>query len=181
MADESPETDEVEGDDKAAPKKGGSPIPYLVVGMLGVGLGIAVPLLLPPSKGDTEPKKDQPDELAPYNGKIPESKSAYIPFSEDSIVVNINDERMTRFLSLNFSLKVAKEDLEEIQELLTEKHTPLKSWLITHLAQYSLEDIRGPAGQNRVRREIRDHFNSFLFPEKGDRIFEVPFSEFAVQ
>lgn len=180
MADESTEAETEEGGEDAATKKGGSPIPYLVVGMLGVALGIAVPFLLPDSKGEAPPKDDA-DPLPEYTREVPEEKAAYIPFSDDSIVVNINDERMTRFLSINFSLKVSQEDETEVDTLVKDKKTPLKSWLITHLAQYSLEDIRGPAGQNRVRREIRDHFNSFLFPEKGDKIFEVPFTEFAVQ
>jgi flagellar basal body-associated protein FliL len=44
-----------------------------------------------------------------------------------------------------------------------------------------MEDLRGAAGQNRLRREIQDHFNTVLFEDGYDRIREVLFEEFNVQ
>ncbi len=180
MADEPEDTGAEEDAEEASAKKGGSPVPYLVVGMLGVGLGLSVPFLLP-GKADDQPTKPDPTPQEEYMVEPDETKSAYIAFSEKSIVVNINDERMSRYLAINFSLKVAEEEKDSMTELLEEKHTPLRSWLITHLARYNLEELRGGAGQNRVKREIRDHFNSFLFPDSGDKIFGVALLEFAIQ
>lgn len=179
MADE-PEKAEADEDGEASPKKsGGSPIPFLVIGMLGVGLGLLVPLVLPANADAPEEQAKEPAPVPDYT-KEPD-ETVYIPFGESSIVVNLDGDRMSRYLSMNFFLKVSKESNDSITQLLEDKMPPLKSWLITHLSAYTIEDVRGPAGQNKVRREIRDQFNTIMFPNGGDRIFDILFSEFAVQ
>jgi flagellar basal body-associated protein FliL len=45
----------------------------------------------------------------------------------------------------------------------------------------SMEDIRGAAGQNRLRREIHDQFNLVMFPDTEGEIKDVLFEEFNVQ
>ena len=57
----------------------------------------------------------------------------------------------------------------------------LRNWLLSKISDLDLEDIRGAAGQNRLRREIRDHFNSVLCPDGYDQIYDVLFEEFNVQ
>ena len=180
MADES-ETNDTEAEGEAAPdKKGSSPIPFLIVGVLAVGLGLALPFVLPleggVAKDDSDPGFDHVEEIA-------EDLATYVPFTEDGdgIVVNLDGERMTRYLRIAFSMKIAKESEDEFRAKLAEKMPPLRDWLINHLSVYSLEEIRGAAGQNRIRREIRDQFNTIMFPKGGDRIFEILFFEFAVQ
>jgi len=180
MADE-PETNDTEADGDAAPeKKGGSPVPFLIVGILAVGLGLALPFLLPLEGGVS---KDEAEPIPEHHGEIAEELATYVPFTEDGegIVVNLDGERMTRYLRIAFSMKIAKESEDEFREKLLEKMPPLRDWLINHLSVYSLEEIRGAAGQNRIRREIRDQFNTIMFPRGGDRIFEILFFEFAVQ
>ena len=74
-----------------------------------------------------------------------------------------------------------EKDQLAVTELIEKKKPILKSWLISHLSDKSLDDVRGAAGQNRVRREIHEHFNSVLFPDGFDLITEVVFTEFSVQ
>jgi flagellar basal body-associated protein FliL len=53
--------------------------------------------------------------------------------------------------------------------------------LLNQISDKDLDEIRGGAGQNRLRREVRDQFNSVLFPDGYDRIFSVLFNEYNVQ
>jgi len=176
MADEPKETDEEE-----VKKKGGSPLPFLLVGVIGVALGVAVPLLIPASEAPADEPDEMPQPNTNLDAEFDESKAKYLPFNGgDPVVVNLNDERMSRFLSVGFSLKVSEDSLLTEADL-DQKGPPLMSWLIANLSANTLEDVRGQAGQNRIRREIRDQFNSILFPDGKDRIFDVLFNNFAVQ
>jgi flagellar basal body-associated protein FliL len=44
-----------------------------------------------------------------------------------------------------------------------------------------MDQIRGAAGQNRIRRQIQDHMNTTLFDDGYDHIHDVLFEEFNVQ
>jgi flagellar basal body-associated protein FliL len=180
MADE-PESKDTDAEGEGAPeKKGGSPIPFLVVGVLAVGLGLAMPFLLPVDGGLSQ---EESDPLPVPRPEISEAESVYVPFTAEgeNIIVNLYGERMTRYLAIAFTMKIARESEADFLILLQEKMPPLRNWLIGNLSRNSLEDIRGPAGQHRIRREIRDEFNTILFPKGRDRIFDILFSEFAVQ
>ena len=179
MADEPEETDEEGGEE--VKKKGGSPLPFLLVGVIGVALGVAVPMLFPAAVAPATEPDTMPVPKTDLDPEFDESKAKYLPFNGgDPVVVNLNDERMSRFLSVGFSIKVS-EDSTLTEDDLTKKGPPLMSWLISNLSANTLEDVRGQAGQNRIRREIRDQFNSILFPDGGDRIFDILFNNFAVQ
>ena len=106
---------------------------------------------------------------------------SYIPFTEKPIVANIKGDRMTRYVNIALELQVAEERKAEITELLAKRLPILKSWIITHLSDKTLEDLKGQAGINRLRREFQDKFNSTLFPDGYDRIYDVLFPEFAIQ
>ena len=88
---------------------------------------------------------------------------------------------MNRYLRIGITLQVQADDEQFVTEQLTMKKAILRSWLISYLADVSMEDIRGAAGQNRLRREIQDHFNSTLFEDGYDRIHDILFEEFNVQ
>ena len=45
----------------------------------------------------------------------------------------------------------------------------------------SMDDVRGAAGQNRLRREIQNEFNANLYPDGDDRILDILFEEFSIQ
>ncbi len=178
MADEAenPESEE-DGEDKSA-KKGGSPLPFIIVGILGTALGLAVPFVIPKSVGET----DKPPEIVEKEKHIgADVKKVYIEFEEKSTVQNLKDNNLTRFLSVSISLVVAEESQADIEKDLEHKRVEMKNWLIGQIADKTLDEVSGKEGQNRLRREIRDQFNSIMFPDGQDRIFDIYFREFAVQ
>ena len=172
MAAEAPKTDdEVAG---SSPGKGG-PIPWILVTLLCGGMGMAVPYFMPasPETSANEPKPKPVIEMPD-----PED-TAYVDF--ESVVVNLNEGQLTRYLRVGVTLQVPKEEKEDIVLKLEEKKAVLKNWLLNLISDKNLDEIRGGAGQNRLRREVRDQFNSVLFPDGYDRIFSVLFNEYNVQ
>ncbi len=165
-------------DDKKKSGKGGL-IMTVVVGALAVGGGVATPLIFASMSGE---KTGQSSETTAKGGlNIPEAtdKTTYIEF--DEVVVNLDESRFNRYLKMNFSLQVAESQKVEIEKLITEKKAVLKNWLISHLADKSLEDIRGKFGHNRLRREIHDYFNMVLFEDGVERIQDILFKELNIQ
>lgn len=165
MADEEQQGQEV-------PKTKGGMLRLLLVGVFGllcVGGGFALPMLFPQLAGNAQ--GGQTETLPP--------EPEFIPFEELS--VNLNEGRMNRYLRLVMTFQIDKEDKEMIEPLIESKKAILRSWLVSYLSDLQLEDIRGAAGQNRIRREIQDNFNTLLFPDGYDRIRDVLFEEFNIQ
>ena len=142
------------------------------VAVLMGGLGFAVPFLFP-QLFMTPPEEPTVVTQAPMG------PPAFIAF--DETVVNLNSDRLNRYLRIGITMQVQADDEELVTEQLDMKKAILRSWLISYLADVSMEDIRGAAGQNRLRREIQDHFNSTLFEDGYDRIHDILFEEFNVQ
>lgn len=174
MADE-PENTEAEGASDSETKS--SPLPWILVTLLCGGAGVAIPFMLPaPAAEDPEPVVEY--EPPPFEAPDPD-ETAFVPF--ESVVVNLDEGSLTRYLRVAVAFQVAKEDELDITARIEEKKVLLKSWLINKISDKGLEEIRGAAGQNRLRREIRDEFNSVLFPDGFDRIYDVLFDEYNVQ
>lgn len=162
-----------ENEQEAPEKKGGlmsGMIMTIIVGVVSGGIGLAVPILFPGLVGisSTAPEAKEPNFL-------------FLPFGET--VVNLNEGRLNRYLKIATTLQVeadAKREAE-LTELLEKHKTVLASWMLSHLADLAMDDIRGKAGQNRLRREIQDHFAEVLFPDGEDVIHDVLFEEFNIQ
>ena len=168
-----------EGEDAVAEKRPGSVIPWVLVGLLAAGAGGTVPMLLSGSSEAVVDEEPPPFELPAREDTV------FVPFADpeikgDQIVVNLNEGNLTRYLRVEIELQIAKEYEVEFTEKLKENRVLLRSWLISKISDKSLEEVRGAAGQNRLRREIQDHFNSVMFPDGYDRIYDVLFFEFAV-
>jgi flagellar protein FliL len=103
----------------------------------------------------------------------------FIPFGR--IVTNLNEQTLTKYLSLEITLQAGAEHEEEVKAAIETRKPILTTWLTSHLADKTLEDIRGKVGVNRLRREIQDNFNSLLFTDGRERIEDVLFEEFHVQ
>ena len=88
---------------------------------------------------------------------------------------------MTRFLRLDISLQIDEAQQLKIEEIHEKNKAVLRNWLLSHISDKAMDDIRGAAGQNRLRREIKEQFNAVLFPDGVDRIHDVLFQEFNVQ
>lgn len=114
-----------------------------------------------------------------------EEETIFLPFADGEkdggIVVNLDEGRLTRYLRIAITMQIPKASEEEFKKKLEAKKIVLRNWLLSKISDLDLDDIRGAAGQNRLRREIRDQFNSVLCPDGYDQIYDVLFEEFNVQ
>ncbi len=145
---------------------------WVFVAVISIGGGFATPFLINGFSNQTSAEKNSPDVAD-------DEPPTFIEFGE--VVVNLNESRLNRYLRLNISLLVDESQKAEIESLIEQKKTILKSWLLSYLADKGMEDIRGATGQNRLRREIQNHFNSVLFADGYQRIRNVLFLEFNIQ
>jgi len=109
----------------------------------------------------------------------PPSTPAFVAFGET--VVNLDDGKLTRYLRVSVTLQVDENDVQQITKDMEKNKAILKSWLLSYLSDKTMDDIRGAAGQNRLRREIHGYFNSVLFPEGDDKVQDILFEEFNIQ
>lgn len=175
------EEEEVQEESAEEEKSGGlvsKLIVWGVVFMLGIGTGVAVPMFVLP-QNDNSANAANTDDVQRMDIPEPDDKPAFIDF--DEVVVNLNDTRYSRYVTCTFSLQVAASQLEAIQLLVDEQNVVLKNWLIAHLREKKLEDVRGKLGHNTLRREIHDKFNEILFTDGIERIQDVLFQDFKVQ
>ena len=159
----------------------GSVLPWVIVGILSAAAGSAVPLLMPTQA--VEPEKV---EVKKPSFELPkEEETIFVTFGEpkkdQDITVNLNESRMTRFLLVAITLQVPKSQELEFPKLLETKKAQLRSWLLSELADKELDEVRGAAGMNRLRRTIGEHFNSVLYPDGSDMIYDVLFDKYNVQ
>ena len=153
--------------------KGGLIVGLLVALMAGVS-GFLLPTLAPQLfNADAAP------DNAAMQPRPEPTEFEFIDFGE--VVVNLNLDRFNRYLKVKITLQVAKEEKEEIEKLIEKRMAMLKGWVLGHLADKTMEQIRGAAGQNKLRREIHDQFNALLFTDGYDPIIDVFFQEFNVQ
>ena len=104
---------------------------------------------------------------------------AFVPLG--SVTVNLNEERMQRYLRTEIILQVEPEHAEQIQADAETHHAEIRSWLIKHLSDKSISDIRGSQGQDALAKEIQAGLTKVLGPDSGNRITAVLFTEFNVQ
>jgi len=158
------------------------PFSLLVLGVVGIvsaGAGFATPFIVPGLPSAQETIEEPSDSRVAVDFPRPSGEIAFVPFGES--VVNLNDGRMSRYLRLNLTLQVDKAQQEQISKLIEERKVILKDWLLRYLSDKDMDAIRGATGQNRMRREIMDHFNTALFADGYDRIHDILFEEFNVQ
>lgn len=169
-------------DDKAGAAKagGGGKLGWVITAVVAGGLGAVVPYVLPaslqPGHG-TAAATETHDEAPP--SPAAETKQTEIDFGQ--VVVNLDEGRLNRYLQLTIQLRVSEKDRELINTKIGASKAVLTDWLISYLSDQDMEDIRGASGHNRLRREIRDQFNTVLFPDGYDRIDQVLFTQFVVQ
>ena len=188
------------GEGNAKPS-GGSIVPWIAVGILSAGLGSALPFLLSGQQShaagdkgeqsesesggenDGSEKSDKKKSKAFTMAK--EEDTIFLPFGEpgkdQSVVVNLDEGRMSRYLRVAITLQIPKSQEETFKKQIEAKKIVLRNWLLSKISDLDLDDIRGAAGQNRLRREIREQFNAVLCPDGYDQIYDVLFEEFNVQ
>jgi len=169
-------------------KKGKGGLAFVALALIALAGGAVTPWLLPShgsgheedAKGDAhgghgaaaKKKKLKPGESA-------EPKYAVLPFGE--VIANLGEERLNRFLRAKILVVVDEDQSKEVTELLAKQKPFLKSWLGAYLSDQTVSDVGRAAGQNRLRREIRDHFNQKLFSDGSEKVLDVLMDEFMVQ
>ncbi len=139
-----------------------------VLGFVCGGLGVVAVTFLT-GTNDAEAQNVDQSELP----------AVFVPFGE--IVVNLGDSRMSRYLRIKLTLQIIGHEEEEANATVETKRAILRNWVIGYLSDLQLEDIRGGAGQNRVRRDMQNYFNEVLAPDGSDFVTEILFEEFTVQ
>jgi len=193
------ETAPAAGHEKTA--GGGGIVPWIAVGVISAGLGSALPFLLAGQShagadkdvahadegedGQPVAHSIKPDKRIKTFTLPKEEETIFLPFGEpgkdQEVVVNLDEGRMSRYLRIAITLQIPKSQELTFKTKVDAKKIVLRNWLLSKISDLDLEDIRGAAGQNRLRREIRDHFNSVLCPDGYDQIYDVLFEEFNVQ
>jgi flagellar basal body-associated protein FliL len=110
---------------------------------------------------------------------VDHNQRAFIDFGQ--VVVNLDEGRLNRYLQVKIALQVPDEQIEQVSARVASNKAVLMNWLLSHLSDQSMEDIRGSESQNRLRDEIRDGFNTALFPDSEGQIQLVLFEQFVVQ
>jgi len=170
------EEEQATPEEETAGKKGPGLMVWAILGVVAAVVGFAVPFFLP--TGNDAASADAATLKPGLHARIPD-EVGFVPFPDKT--VNLNDDRLTRYLHVSFSLQVEKSDETDVTQLVEKNEAILANWLVSHLSDKSMDDIRGAAGQNRLRREIQDQFNTVLFPDGYDRIYDVLFEDFNVQ
>ena len=155
----------------SAPRKGLNKLVLVVVAVVCTAAGAAVPWVVSAKSAHHEPE--------PEAHKTETHKTEAVPFGE--VIVNLNEERMTRYLRLKIVLEVDTTKAKEFTEHLEKVRPGLKSWLISHLSGKSLKDVGGSIGVKRLQREILEHFEEVLEPTGEGPLKQVLFEEYAVQ
>jgi flagellar protein FliL len=144
---------------------------WIILAAVSIGGGFATPFLM--DKFSSHPVPEEKEE-EPKREAL-----ALVEFGE--VVVNLNESRLNRYLRLTISMMVDGANSSRVTSSVDENRPVLKSWLLAYLADKNMEDIRGAAGQNRLRREIQVQFNSIMFPGEEPLIKNVLFQDFNVQ
>jgi flagellar FliL protein len=144
-----------------------------VISLIAGGAGFALPQVIS-GRAAAKETADSRKPARPASGQ-----RVFVPFGE--IVVNLAEDRLTRYLQVSITLLVDGVNDEFVRVEVEKQKTVLKNWLIGYLSDKTLDEVRGAAGVNRARREIQDQFNSLLFPDGSEKIRDVLFEEFTVR
>jgi len=99
-----------------------------------------------------------------------------------SILVNLAEPRLTRYLKVTLTLEADPPTRDLFTRLAADKRDAVfKDWLITHLSDKQLDDVKGAGAINRLRRELTDGLNTLLAEYGEYRVANVFFTELNVQ
>lgn len=145
-----------------------------ICGLLALGAGGVLPYFLLRSPA---PQKHEKEDETHVSGAT--AKQAFVPFGE--VVVNLNEDRLTRYLKVKILLVCEVRDEKTMTDLISKRKPVLKNWLIGHLSDKSLQEVSGASGVNKLRREIWHQFNTELYSDGSEKILDIFFEEFVVQ
>lgn len=161
--------------EEEAPRRGPGTVVWLLLLVISASCGFAIPFVM----SDAAPPDEDQNASSPSFEMPSSDETIAVPFGE--VTVNLDEGRMNRYLRLKIAVLVAKEEETMVLESITARTPLLKNWLLSHLSDKDLDEIRGKAGLNMLRREIRREFNEALFDDRRDHIYDILFEEFNIQ
>lgn len=161
--------------EKPAPPKPAAKNNLMVLGVVAL-VALAAGAFAPSFLGKKDGKHDK-DHAA--EAKKKGDDRIIISFGEK--VVNLRTPNHSRLLKIKILLVVDKAEEKAFKEVLDKKKPFLNNAVISYLADRSLDEIKGTAGINRVRRELLDQFNSLLYPDGEEKIRDLLFEDFVSQ
>jgi flagellar protein FliL len=163
-----------------APAKRGKKLALIVVALLSISAGAATPMVVD-VKGlmgkTSEGEHGKETKKKKKHGH--DEHIAVIPFGD--VVVNLSEERMTRYLRLKIVVTVDEAYESKATHAIEKQKAGLKTWIIGHVAGKTLKDVSGTVGVNRLQREIFERFEDTLYPGGDGPLRDVLFEEYVVQ
>jgi flagellar basal body-associated protein FliL len=156
---------------------------YLAAWLAGRSAAQAAAAAEGPGNPLAGPSATEPAAAAePENPKKAEGQKndEYVYFDFEPIIINLDEPRLARYIRVSITLAVHPEHSLVVKEILDKKKPELRNWLTVFFASCTLEEVRGSANLNRLRREILDNFSQQLWPDSKPLISHVLFKEFAV-
>lgn len=154
------------------------PVALLALPLVAAGAGAAVPLVVdvPALMGK---KEHDPD--AKKKKKHAHLEHLATIELEGEVVVNLSEERMTRFLKVKVAIQCEASAEGKVKEHVEKNKAALKSWMISHIAGKTLKEVSGTMAINRLQREMLERFDDMLYPNGDSPIRAVLFEEYIVQ
>ncbi len=156
----------------------------------GAGYAVAVitagPQALWPASAEAGETQTPAEGTEASDDALPDPKPAeetenYAYKDLEPITVNLDEPRLARYVHATVTLGILEEDFAKASADIDAETRVLRDWLTVYLTSLTLDDVRGPANLNRIRREILDAFNQELWPEGKPLIRKILFKEFAVK
>lgn len=121
-------------------------------------------------------RADQIDAIEAGTGT--EHTTGFVTF--DRVVMNLNDPKLIKYLTLEIVLVVEPNKRQEMAVLL-ERHKPrLKHRLTSVVADRKVEDVMGADGIEKLRTDIAEEFNLVIAGKKAGPVSEVLFDEWHI-
>ena len=97
------------------------------------------------------------------------------------VVANLDEGELSRYLRIKLTLQLDGEKKEDLVPKIEEQKAVMKSWLNSYLSSKQMVDVRGAEGQNSLRREIQNKFNTLVASDGFEDVQDVLFEEFTIQ
>jgi len=199
---ETTKSEEKKNDTKPA---GSKPMPIILLAVvvivcLGGGFIIGRMILSGPASAKAVSMVEETPAKEPHTGKPKEKgkegekghskESAKTPsdgvtpwvFELEPVIANLDEPGVTRYVRVTLLLEMNPAfDQDKGTEMLEEKKSLLRDWLTIYLAGCTLEETRGSKNLVRIKAEIRDAFNDYLFKNSKPMVESILLKEFAVQ
>jgi flagellar basal body-associated protein FliL len=174
-------------------------IAVVVIVCLGGGFMIGRMLLSGPTSvkaaatEETHGEKPKEKEKETGHGKTKEGHSnesakatsdntTPLTFELEPVIANLDEPGVTRYVRVTLILEMNPAFNQDAgMAMLEEKKALLRDWLTIYLAGCTLEEARGSKNLVRIKAEIRDAFNDYLFKNSKPMVESILLKEFAVQ